>query len=139
MARATKRPAATSAFTSDATLFLTLLRRFSVAQVEELKQLMGPLYKPSLLMLELMRLVCLGAALGETKHVADLQRELKLYGGRATVSRAIGLLEQAGLVVVEPDPDEPRADWIRPSEVLVGLYNRGAPGVIRELRRALAA
>ena len=86
-----------------------------------------------------MRHVCLSNALGETKHVADLQRDLKPYGGKATIWRALRVLEQAGLVVIGPDPAKPRADQVQPSARLAAFYNNGAPGVLRELRRALAA
>lgn len=139
MGRMPGLPATPKSFTADAALMLKLLKRFSEAQAEELRELLGPLYKPNQLGVELMRQVCLSVTTGETKHVAGLQRDLKLYGGRATISRALQMLDQAGLVVIAPDPRKANAARVVPSERLARFYNRGAPGVIRELRRALGA
>ena len=137
MGKVTRPPASVGAFSPDAVLLLTLLRRFSTAQQEALKGLLDGLWRPNQLRDELFRQICLSAAKGEPKHLADLQRDLRAFGSKPTVAEALGVLEQAGLVVADEDPQRRQSKLIRPTDLASEFYNRSESEVIREEREAL--
>ena len=113
----------------DAAISLRLLHWFMESREEALALLMGAHYRPDPLRDELMRSICLFFAEGQTRALAEYQKDLEPRWDADAVAQALDTLRTVQLVAVAAAEDGTEGG-IRPTMRLISFYNDTMPKVL---------